>query len=314
MKILVTGGAGFIGSSLIEKLLEEGSEVTCLDDFNDYYDPLIKRRNIRDFTKLKKFRLLEADICDFENIKRIIESGQFDYIVHFAARAGVRPSIKDPKLYQEVNIGGTTNICEACRLSGCKNIIFASSSSVYGNSAEAPFSENSSGLKPESPYGSSKLCCEEILRAYHKNFGIRSACLRFFTVYGPRQRPEMAIHKFLKNVIEDKPIEIYGDGSSSRDYTFIEDILSGILAVFKINFDYKIINLGNSKPVNITELIRIIEKVTGKKARVELRPPQKGDVERTFADINLASELLNYKPKVNIENGIKIFFDWLIGR
>ncbi|MCK9554210.1 GDP-mannose 4,6-dehydratase [bacterium] len=314
MKILVTGGAGFIGSSLIEKLLEEGSEVTCLDDFNDYYDPLIKRRNIRDFTKLKKFRLLEADICDFGNIKRVIQSGQFDYIVHFAARAGVRPSIEDPKLYEEVNIGGTTNICEACRLSGCKNIIFASSSSVYGNSAEVPFSENLSGLKPESPYGSTKLCCEEILRSYHKNFGVKSVCLRFFTVYGPRQRPEMAIHKFLKNVIEDKPIEIYGDGSSSRDYTFIGDIVSGILAVFKIDFDYKIINLGNSKPVKITELIRIIEKVTGKKARVELRPPQKGDVERTFADINLASELLNYKPEVNIENGIKIFFDWLIGR
>ncbi|MBN2189857.1 MAG: GDP-mannose 4,6-dehydratase [Candidatus Aureabacteria bacterium] len=314
MKILVTGGAGFIGSSLIDKLLGEGNEVMCLDDFNDYYDPLIKRRNISAFAKEKKFRLVEADIRDFERIKNVIGPGQFDYVVHFAARAGVRPSIKDPKLYEEVNIGGTTNICEACRLSGCKNIIFASSSSVYGNSAEVPFSENSSGLSPESPYGSTKLCCEEILRAYHKNFGIKAACLRFFTVYGPRQRPEMAIHKFLRNIIEDKPVEIYGDGSSSRDYTFIDDIVSGILAVFKIDFNYKIINLGNSNPVNIRELIRIIEKVTGKKARVEFMPPQKGDVERTFADIGLASELLGYKPKVNIETGIKRFFDWLIGR
>ncbi|MDD5645114.1 MAG: GDP-mannose 4,6-dehydratase [bacterium] len=312
MKILVTGGAGFIGSSLIGRILEEGSEVVCLDDFNDYYDPAVKRRNIRLFMKAENFSLRECDIRDFENIKKIVENGRFDCIVHFAARAGVRPSIEKPLLYEQVNISGTANICEACRLSGCGKIIFASSSSVYGNSSEIPFSEKSYGLKPESPYGSTKLCCEEILRTYYENFGIKSVCLRFFTVYGPRQRPEMAVHKFLKNILEDRPVEIYGAGGSSRDYTFIDDIISGIMGVLKIDFDYKIINLGNSKPVNIKELIRVMEKVTGKKAKIKFLPVQKGDVDRTFADISLASELLNYKPKVDIEDGVRKFFEWFV--
>ena len=311
MKYLITGGAGFIGSSLTERLLRRGDKIVCVDNFNDFYDPAVKRKNIKSFLDNGSYKLVETDIRDFEKIKKIICAGGFDCVVHFAARAGVRPSIIEPELYKEVNVGGTTNILEACRDADCKKIVSASSSSVYGNYPEVPFSEDMSPLAPASPYGFTKLRGEEICRKYWKDYGIKSACLRFFTVYGPRQRPEMAIHKFIRRIISGKQIEIFGLGSSSRDYTYIDDIIDGVIAVIDKDFDFEIFNLGDSSPVNILDLVKIIEKAVGKEAKIKFASKQEGDVERTFADITKASKELNYYPKVSIEEGVRRFVEWI---
>lgn len=311
MKYLITGGAGFIGSSLTERLLRRGDEIVCVDNFNDFYDPAVKRRNIKSFLADGSYKLIEADIRDFEKIKKIICENGFDCVVHFAARAGVRPSIIEPELYKEVNVGGTTNIISACRMSDCKKIVVASSSSVYGNYPEVPFSEDMFPLAPASPYGSTKLRGEEICRKCWKDYGVKSACLRFFTVYGPRQRPEMAIHKFTRRIISGEEIEIFGLGSSSRDYTYIDDIIDGVVAVIDKDFGFEIFNLGDSSPVNILGLVKIIEKAVGKEAKIKFAPVQEGDVERTFADISKASKELNYSPGVSIEEGIRRFVEWI---
>ncbi len=311
MKYLITGGAGFIGSSLTKRLLRRGDEIVCVDNFNDFYDPAIKRNNIKSFLNNRSYELVEADIRDFEKVKKIICEGGFNCVVHFAARAGVRPSLIEPELYKQVNEGGTSNIISACRMADCKKVVSASSSSVYGNYPEVPFSENMSPLAPASPYGFTKLRCEEICRKYWKDYGIKSACLRFFTVYGPKQRPEMVIHKFTRRIIGGEEIEIFGKGSSSRDYTYIDDIIDGVIAVIDKDFNFEIFNLGDSSPVNIIDLVKIIEKAVGKEAKVKFASEQEGDVERTFADITKASKELNYSPKVNIEEGVRRFVEWI---
>ncbi len=310
--ILVTGGAGFIGSHLVDKLLEEKIEVVVVDDFNNFYDPKIKRKNVENHLKDKNYKLFEGDICDFNFLKKIFQNYPFKMIVHLAARAGVRPSLKDPLLYEKVNGIGTLNLLELCKENKIKNFIFASSSSVYGINSKVPFSEEDPIEKPISPYASTKRANELMCFTYHHLYGINITSLRFFTVYGPRQRPEMAIYKFTKLCYENKPITIYGDGSAKRDFTFIEDIIDGVFKSMEKCYPFEIINLGESKTIDLLSLISLIEKNLGKKAKIEFLPPEAGDVPITYANIDKAKKLLNYNPKFPIEDGIKLFIDWFI--
>lgn len=297
MSILVTGGAGFIGSHLVERL----DDVVVIDDFNDYYSPEIKRRNIT--RVLNKIKLYERDIRD--NLDDIFKDNKISMVVHLAARAGVRASLNDPVLYNSVNVLGTVNLLESCRRYGVKKFIFGSSSSVYGVTSTVPFREDDPLMNPISPYAVTKIAGEDLCRVYHGAYGIKVACLRFFTVYGPRQRPEMAISKFIRLIREDKPVPFYGDGSSSRDYTYISDIVDGITASMDKDLGFEIINLGDSNTVTLKELVCIIEETLGKKARLSVLPPQQGDVPITYADISKAGKILGYKPKVNIRDGIR---------
>lgn len=308
MAILVTGGAGFIGSHLVERLLACGEEIIVVDDFNDYYSPEIKRQNIEAYLKNPKFKLFEKDIRN--NLEDVFGKNSIFTIVHIAARAGVRPSLVDPMLYNSVNVLGTTNLLEYARKYKVKKFIFASSSSVYGITSRLPFKEDDPLDHPISPYAVTKIAGENLCRVYHNTYGIEMACLRFFTVYGPRQRPEMAIHKFVKLVSENKPVPYYGDGSSSRDYTYITDILDGIMACIDKNLGFEVINLGDSNRVTLKELVSIIEEAVGKKAKLENMPPQQGDVPVTYADVTKANRLLEYSPKVNIRDGVKEFVKW----
>lgn len=314
MSVLVTGGAGFIGSHLVGALLKKNCLVSCIDDFNDYYDPRVKRRNISEFLKNKNFSLFEGDIRDTGFVENIFKNNTFTVVIHLAARAGVRSSISHPKLYAEVNINGLINILEQVKKDKNTKFIFASSSSVYGNNKKVPFLETDNVDFPISPYAATKKAGELICHSYHYLYGMRMACLRFFTVYGPRQRPEMAIYLFIRSILHGKPIEMYGDGSTSRDYTYIDDIISGILSVMEKKILYEIVNLGNSYPVKLIELIGIIEKCSGKKAVIKKLPMQSGDVERTWADITRAKELLGYNPKVSIEEGIRRTIEWHVGQ
>lgn len=305
MSILITGGAGFIGSHLIERL----EDVIVIDDFNNYYPPQIKRRNISGV--LDKVRLYERDIRD--NLDDIFQKHNISLVIHLAARAGVRGSLKDPILYNSVNVLGTLNLLECCKRYNVKRFIFASSSSVYGVTSHLPFREDDPLENPISPYAVTKIAGENLCRVYHNAYGISAICLRFFTVYGPRQRPEMAIHKFVRLIREGKPIPFYGDGTTSRDYTYISDIIDGIIACidkFPCDSGFEIINLGDSKTVTLRQLVCIIEEVMGKKAKLEYLPPQQGDVPITYADITKARKLLGYEPKVNIRDGIKEFVKW----
>lgn len=311
MSILVTGGAGFIGSHLVERLLNQGKEVVVIDDFNDYYSPEIKRNNIADAAKNQRFKLIEKDIRD--NLDDVFQKNGISLVIHIAARAGVRPSLIDPLLYNSVNVLGTANLLECCKKYGVKKFIFASSSSVYGVTSKLPFKEDDTLDKPISPYAVTKIAGENLCRVCHNTYGMSIVCLRFFTVYGPRQRPEMAIHKFVDLISKDKPIPYYGDGTSSRDYTYITDILDGIMScIDKVsgNGIFEIINLGDSKTVTLKELVDIIENELNKKARLEYLPPQQGDVPVTYADISKATKLLGYTPKVNIKKGIREFINW----
>jgi len=273
MEILVTGGTGFIGSHLIERLLEEGHEVVCLDNFNDYYNPQIKRKNISPFLKEKRFNLIEADIRDRDSLREIFEGNHFDKVIHLAAQAGVRPSLENPNLYVDVNINGTLNLLELSKEYKIKSFIFGSSSSVYGATKEIPFFERSE-LKPISPYGVSKRTGELLCSTYNHLYNLPVTILRFFTVYGPRQRPDMAIHKFTKLIDEGKKIYLYGDGETSRDYTYISDIVEGIISSLNKDFNYEIFNLGNSNPTNLSHLISLIEKNLGKSAKIKYLPEQ----------------------------------------
>jgi len=310
--ILVTGGAGFIGSHLVERLLDQKNDVIVLDDFNNYYSPEIKRKNIENAMRDPKYCLFEKDIRD--NLDDIFKKNKISMVVHLAARAGVRPSLIDPMLYNSVNISGTLNLLEYCREYGIKKFIFASSSSVYGVTNRVPFNEDDLLEHPVSPYAVTKIAGENLCRVYHNAYNISMACLRFFTVYGPRQRPEMAIHKFVRMINEGKAIPYYGDGKSARDYTFISDILDGIMSsIEKVNREhnfFEIFNLGDSNKVTLKDLVCIIEDCTGKKAKMELLPDQQGDVPVTYADISKAGKLLGYKPKINIKEGVKLFVDW----
>lgn len=308
-QILVTGGAGFIGSNLIKRLLEEGYEIVCLDNFNDYYNPQIKRSNIKPFLREKRFNLVEADIRDKDTLKEIFEKYNFQKVIHLAAQAGVRLSLKQPNLYVDVNVNGTVNLLELSKAYKIKNFIFGSSSSVYGATKEIPFSEEGK-LKPISPYGVSKRTGELLCYTYNHLYNLPVTILRFFTVYGARQRPDMAIHKFTKLIDEGKEIYLYGDGETSRDYTYISDIVEGIISALNTDFNYEIFNLGNSSPTNLSHLISLIEKNLGKSAKIKYLPEQPGDPSITFADISKSKRILNYEPKVKIEEGIKRFVEW----
>jgi UDP-glucuronate 4-epimerase len=306
---LITGGAGFIGSHLAEHLLQEGHKITIMDDFNDYYEPSIKIQNI---SRIRNhIQLLKGDIRDPNFINKSYLDGKFDHIIHLAARAGVRPSISDPKLYYTTNIDGTFNLLEACRAHGVGQFTFASSSSVYGINKKVPFSETDTLERTISPYAATKLAGEQICSNYSYLFGIQCQCLRFFTVYGPRQRPDLAIAKFTKHIIQGLPIQQYGDGSAARDYTYIDDIISGVIAASKYEkSDFEIFNLGGSATTTLTELIGMIEAATEKKAVIELLPDQPGDVPRTYADVSKSAELINYIPRTPISVGISKYVKW----
>jgi UDP-glucuronate 4-epimerase len=307
--ILVTGGAGFIGSNLIEKLLKEGYEVVCLDNFNDYYNPQIKRNNIKPYLREKRFDLIEADIRDKDTLKKVFEKYKFRKVIHLAAQAGVRLSLKQPNLYVDVNVNGTLNLLELSKEYKIKYFVFGSSSSVYGATKEIPFSEEGK-LTPISPYGVSKRTGELLCSTYNHLYNLPVTVLRFFTVYGPRQRPDMAIHKFTKLIDEGKEICLYGNGETSRDYTYISDIIEGIISALNTDFNYEIFNLGNSNPTNLSRLISLIEKNLGKTVKIKYLPEQPGDPSSTFADISKSKRILNYKPKIKMEEGIKNFIEW----
>jgi len=310
--ILVTGGAGFIGSHLCERLLNNRVKVICLDNFDSFYDPNIKIKNVEGVKKKfpELFDLVTGDIRNSEHLRETFQKYPVDLVVHLAARAGVRPSISDPLLYQDVNIRGTVVLLESCKAQGIGNFIFASSSSVYGENQRVPFTEEDLDIQPISPYGATKRAGELLCYSYHYLYGMNIACLRFFTAYGPRQRPEMAIHKFTRLIDRGEKIPIYGDGSSRRDYTYIDDLIDGILGVIDFHKGFEIYNLGESQTTSLTELIRFIEEAFGKKAKVEMLEPQPGDVSVTYADITKAKQILKYQPRVKMEEGIKRFVDW----
>lgn len=308
---LITGGAGFIGSHLTERLLREGHKVTVIDDFNTYYDPDTKRQNLANVRN--DITLVEGDIRDAILVERTFAKGKFDQVMHMAARAGVRMSIKKPKLYFTTNIDGTFNLLDACRYHGVSRFTFASSSSVYGINSKVPFAETDALERTISPYAATKLAGEQICSNYAHLFGIQCQCLRFFTVYGPRQRPDLAISKFSKHILNGIPIQQYGDGSTARDYTYIEDIINGIIAASKYDKkSFDIFNLGGSATTKLSELINIIESETGKRANIEIMPDQAGDVPRTYADISKAKNLLGYRAQTPITMGIKKYVRWLI--
>jgi UDP-glucuronate 4-epimerase len=312
MNILVTGGAGFIGSNLCEKLICAGEKIICIDNFNDYYNPKIKEENLRNLEGIANFILYRMDILDREKLEEVFTKHSFDLVIHLAARAGVRPSISNASLYEAVNVQGTINILECCRKYGTGKLVFASSSSVYGGNKKIPFSEDDIVDRPISPYAATKKAGELICYTYSHLFNISVYCYRFFTVYGPRQRPEMAIYKFTKLITEEKPIEIFGDGTSSRDYTYVEDIVDVIASNLEKVKGYEIINLGDSNPIRVTELIKFIEKAVNIKAQVKYGGVQAGDVPVTYADILKAKKMLKYNPKTLIEDGIKKFTEWYI--
>ncbi len=311
MKALVTGAAGFIGSHLCERLLAGGWAIVGVDSFDDFYDPEMKRRNIDGCVKDTGFRLVEADIRDADAMVKA--AGDIDIIVHLAARAGVRPSIEQPLLYADVNINGTMVLLETARGCGIKKFIFASSSSVYGNNKKVPFSERDNVDFPISPYAATKKAGELICHTYCRLYGISITALRYFTVYGPRQRPDLAIHKFARLIEQAKPIPVYGDGTAMRDFTYIDDIINGTVASIEKCDGYHIYNLGRSEPITVNELIVQIEKALGKKAVKEYLPKQPGDVERTFADVTKAGRDLGYRPATGIEQGLSRFVEWFRG-
>ncbi|HKU76131.1 MAG TPA: GDP-mannose 4,6-dehydratase [Pyrinomonadaceae bacterium] len=309
---LVTGGAGFIGSHLVDRLLATGVEkITVVDDFNDFYDPSIKQNNIQDHLKDSRYSIHQVDIRDRDALKKIFAVNNFDCMVHLAARAGVRPSLSEPQLYTETNINGTLNLLELARQHNIKQFVFGSSSSVYGINAKVPFSENDPIRQPISPYAATKGAGELLCHTYSHLYGLRCVCLRFFTVYGPRQRPDLAIHKFAKLISAGKPIPVFGDGTTRRDYTYVDDIIDGVIAA--INYDktnYEVFNLGESRTVELNELISLLENELDAHAIIDRQPPQPGDVPQTFADISKARALLGYDPKTQIEEGLHRFVEW----
>ena len=308
--ILITGGAGFIGSHLIDFLIGTNEyTITCVDNFDNFYDPEIKRNNISAHLNNTNFKLVEGDITDAQLINKLDE--QYDIVVHLAAKAGVRPSIKDPVLYQHVNVVGLQNILEIAKQKNTKQFVFASSSSVYGINSNLPWKESDKELMPVSPYASSKIAGEWIGKTYNQLFGMRFIALRFFTVYGPRQRPDLAINNFTHKILNNIPINFFGDGNTLRDYTYVKDTVAGIVAAIQYDRSgFEIINLGNSHPVTLSQLVDELEKVLGKKAILNRLPEQEGDVPVTFADISKARELLNYDPQTKLEDGLVQFFNW----
>ena len=311
MNILVTGGVGFIGSHVCERLLDAGHTVCALDDLNDFYDPALKQNTLRELqARAQSFVFVHADITNRAEVDEVFASMAFDQIIHLAARAGVRPSLEQPVLYQRVNVEGTVNVLEAARERGIKKITIASSSSVYGVNSKVPFSEGDPIFNAISPYAASKLACESLGHVYHHVYEMDVCLLRFFTVYGPRQRPDLAIHKFAKLMHAGQPIMMFGDGTASRDYTYVDDIVDGVIAATEREFGCEIINLGESQTVQLSRLIELLETALGVKAEINREPSQPGDVPITFANIEKAQRLLGYNPQTKIEDGIPRFIEW----
>ena len=310
--ILITGGAGFIGSHLVDRLLAEGDRnITVIDDFNDFYAPEIKRENMAGHLDNPNYRLVEGDICDAPLVRRFFENGEFDTVVHLAARAGVRPSLRQPRLYNETNVTGTLCLLEAAREFGVRQFVFGSSSSVYGINCKMPFSEEDRIHQPISPYAATKAAGELLCHTYSHLYDFRTVCLRFFTVYGARQRPDLAIHKFSKLIWSGMPIQVFGDGSTRRDYTYIDDIIQGVHAAMDYEGSmHEVFNLGESETTELSRLIELLEENLGKKAVIERQPMQPGDVPITFADISKARDMLGYDPHTKIEEGLKRFTEW----
>lgn len=309
--VIVTGAAGFIGSHLCDRLLSEGYRVVGIDDLNHYYDPQIKRHNARGLATSDRGELIEADICDAAAMRDLFEQVQPEIVVHLAARAGVRPSIEAPMLYTQVNVSGTVSLLDAAVGTGVKKFVMASSSSVYGNCDTVPFHEGLNVDAPISPYAATKKACELIGHTYWHLHRLPVTCLRFFTVYGPRQRPDLAIHKFMRMIAAGQAIPVYGDGSTSRDYTYIDDIIDGVRAAMERCEGYHIYNLGGNAPVMLSELIEKIEKTVGTVAKIDRQPMQPGDVERTYADLTRVSEELGFAPKTSMDEGLTQQWEWL---
>lgn len=312
--VLITGGAGFIGSNLTERLVCEGGwNVTVVDDLNDFYPRETKLANMAEVREKGEFQFVEADIRDTKGLASVFEENEFDVIVHLAARAGVRPSLKDPKLYADTNINGTLNLLELARDHEIGQFIFGSSSSVYGENEKLPFAEDDPIFEPISPYAATKAAGEMICHTYSHLFNIRTVCLRFFTVYGARQRPDLAIHKFSKSISEGKPIPVFGDGSTRRDYTYVDDIISGVRAAMDYDASmHAVFNLGESETTELSRLIELLEESLGKKAIIDRQPTQPGDVPITYADISKARRMLGYDPQTKIDEGIPKFVDWFM--
>lgn len=313
MKLLVTGGAGFIGSHIIRRLLSLGHTAVAVDNFNDFYSPDIKRANVATFDN--QVEVIEGDICDKERMLKLVKDGGFDSIIHIAARAGVRPSVENPQSYIDTNITGTYNMLQAAKEGGVPQFVFASSSSVYGLSKTVPFSEILPLPQTLSPYAATKLAGEHLCGNFSHLYGMRTVCLRFFTVYGPGQRPDLAIHKFTDRIYNDRPIQQYGDGSTRRDYTYVDDIIDGVMGA--VNYqgnNFEIFNLGESDTTTLSELIALLEKSLGKKAIIEYLPEQQGDMPLTCADISKARSLIGYNPHTPIAEGIPRFIEWYLSR
>lgn len=313
MNFLVTGGAGFIGSHVCERLLALGHAVWVLDDLNGFYDCTIKQGNLRALQATgQAFTFFQGELNDRAALDTLFKTTRFDQVIHLAARAGVRPSLAEPALYQRVNVEGTVNLLEAARLAGVKKMTMASSSSVYGINAKVPFSESDPIFSAISPYAASKLACEALGHVYHHVYGMDVAMLRFFTVYGPRQRPDLAIHKFAQLIRRGKPIPVFGDGSTARDYTYVTDTVDGVIACTRQEFGYEIFNLGESQTVTLSRLIELLEKALGQKAIIDRQPAQPGDVPITYANIEKARGRLGYNPGIKIEDGIPRFVEWFL--
>ncbi len=316
MNFLVTGGAGFIGSHVCERLLQRGHAVWVLDDLNPFYEPALKQENLDSLARAgaERFHFVRGDITDRNVVNDILANTRFDQVIHLAARAGVRPSLEEPALYQRVNVEGTVNILEAARLNNVRKLVIASSSSVYGVNSKVPFSESDPIFNPISPYAASKLACEALGHTYHHVYGLDVTMLRFFTVYGARQRPDLAIHKFARLMRARKPIPVFGDGTAARDYTYIDDIVDGVFACTERQFGFEVFNLGESNTVTLARLIDLLEQSLGIKATIDRQPVQPGDVPITFANVEKARQKLGYNPRTPIEIGLSRFAEWFLGR
>lgn len=311
MTVFVTGGAGFIGSHLCESLLKTGHQVVSLDNFDPFYDPEIKERNVAGLAGNRNFRLLRGDIRDRQVLRDVFRDHDVDAVVHLAAKAGVRPSIQHPVEYMDVNVNGTAALLEAMREAGVRRFVFGSSSSIYGNQEKMPFSETDDVSAPISPYAASKRSGELLAYTFHHLYGMEVACLRFFTVYGPRQRPDLAIHKFTRLALAGKPIPLYGDGLTRRDYTFVEDITGGILRLLDTPaWGFEIFNLGNGRPITLLDMVHAIEQALDKKLEINYMDKQPGDVEQTHADIGKAEAFFGYRPAVGFPEGVRRFVEW----
>ncbi len=310
MRILVTGGAGFIGSNLSERLIREGHTVSIIDDFNNFYSPERKRANLAAVQAVGPVAFYEGDIRNEEAVEKVFSAQKPEVVIHLAARAGVRPSLEQPVLYEETNVRGTVLLLEAARRHGTGKFLFASSSSIYGIANRVPFSEEDNINLPVSPYAATKIAGEKLCFTWSHLYGISAICLRLFTVYGPRQRPDLAIHKFTRLIEAGKPLPFFGDGSSGRDYTFVADTVSGFMAALRYDARFEVFNMGNSQPVRLTELVSTLELALGKKAILDHQPDQPGDVPITFADTSKAARLLNFTPKTSFSDGIAKFVEW----